>query len=233
MYSPHLTGPAGSKVDRPLTPSLFEDMAALVRSKNYPCVPAILSFESGAFLVGEYDEFGTGKNAAALYQDLTYFSHQQKRLNSPYFTFWAVFNESRALSESQFEEFLWSELSKLSSAEPRDVPWDPKFSKNPEDDNFCLSLGGEALFVVGMHSQSSRLARRFKYPALLFNLYQQFDDLAQNGKYESTVRTNRAREMKYAGSINPMVAAYGDTREAIQFSGQQNPANWKCPFHRG
>lgn len=232
MYSPYLTGPEGSTVERALTPSLHDEMSALVRAKNYPCVPAILSFESSAYLVGEYDGFGTGANSKALYQDLLYFAKEQKSSRSPYFTFWAVFKAEGELSEQKFEEDLWRELSQLSSSEPSDVPWDPRFSERPDDDNFCLSLGGDAFFVVGMHSNSSRLARRFKYPALLFNLYRQFDDLAQRGKYESTVLTNRAREMKYAGSINPMVATYGDVREAIQFSGKENPANWTCPFHR-
>ena len=42
--------------------------------------------------------------------------------------------------------------------------WDPSVSEDPDDPLFSFSFGGHALFVVGLHPQSSRLSRRFGGP---------------------------------------------------------------------
>ena len=204
----------------------------LVRAKDYPCVPAILSLENNQTLIGLYSDFGSGSSAPNLYRDLIGFRDFQKSSNLPYLSYWAVYMDEPMMSETEYETHMWQELSALSSAEDVSVPWDPNFSSNPEDPNFTISLGGDGFFIVGLHSQSSRKARRFKWPAMVFNLYEQFEELDRSGKYESTVEKNRSREMKYQGSLNPMVAKHGDKWEAIQFSGKENPDTWKCPFHR-
>jgi uncharacterized protein len=93
-----------------------------------------------------------------------------------------------------------------------------------------LCLGGHAFFVVGVHPQSSRLARRFPFTGIVFNVFDQFEQLEREGRYARTSALSRKRDRALQGSANPMVVAHGDKWEGIQFSGKSNPETWKCPF---
>lgn len=211
---------------------VIAEITKLVSSPNYPCVPAILSLKEKQYMIGIYSDLGSGHHAHQLYKDLIRFKELQQDSKAPYLSFWAIFTDSNYRDENLFETDLWKELSALSSCEDESVPWDENFSSNPADPNFSISLGGDAYFVVGLHASSSRLARQFKWPALVFNLHEQFEELFRQGRYESTVKANRSREMKFQGELNPMVERHGDKWESIQFSGKNNPDSWKCPFQR-
>ncbi len=208
----------------------YQAIQNTVRARNYPCVPAILSVEKHQYLVGIYSGFGTGIFADEFYRDLMYFKEEQKNKNMPYLSFWAIFMEPQKMSETEFETALWHELSSLSALSDPSTPWDPRFSSHPDDKNFCLSFGGEAVFAVGMHANSTRAARRFPWPTIVVNMYSQFTDMMEEDLFEEVVRKNREREMRYAGSLNPMVVKYGNEREAIQFSGKENDPEWNCPY---
>ncbi|MGL6044751.1 MAG: YqcI/YcgG family protein, partial [Sandaracinobacteroides sp.] len=77
---------------------------------------------------------------------------------------------------------------------------------------------------------ASRPARRFRYPALVFNLHAQFETLRADGRYEPLRETILARDVELAGSINPMLARHGRISEARQYSGRAVDADWECPF---
>ena len=83
---------------------------------------------------------------------------------------------------------------------------------------------------MGLHPRSSRLSRRFPYPAVVFNLYEQFEALG--AAYEPMVELIRRRDRRFQGSVNPTVERWADKWESIQFSGRENPPDWKCPFRR-
>ncbi|HEY0094355.1 MAG TPA: guanitoxin biosynthesis heme-dependent pre-guanitoxin N-hydroxylase GntA [Archangium sp.] len=201
--------------------------------KTYPCIPAVQSMTKREYLVGIYGRFGEGTCSRELARDLLFFRERQKQSRSLYLSFWAVFAPGEPLSEEEFETRMWRELSYLSSQEVPGTPWDPLFSEDPADPRFCFSLGGDAFFIVGVHPASSRLARRFPYPGIIFNLYDQFEELDRRGQYTAIVKKNRERDVKFQGSINPMIEKYADRWESIQFSGRDNPPDWKCPFKHG
>ncbi len=203
---------------------------SLVYQKDYPCVGALRAVKKSEYRIGIYEGFGNGSSSEALKKDLLKFLAEQKTSNSPYLSFWASFPEDSVLSEQDFENRLWHELSCISSIDMS--PWDPNFSSNPQDKTFCFSLGGNAFFVVGLHSKSSRRSRTFPYPSMIFNLYEQFEIITRMNQYESMVQTNRKKGLIYEGDVNPMVEKFGDRWESIQFSGRQNDDNWKCPFRR-
>lgn len=210
--------------------ALSEEIKSFVLQKNYPCVAAIRSVKHRDYRVGVYSKFGTGESGRALRRDLQDYLVEQKRTGSTYLTYWAVFDAAPvALTETDFEVGLWRELSHLTSAEQRARDWGDNVS-DPEQPGFCLSIDGTAFFVVGLYPGSSRVARRFSRPALVFNTLEQFENLERSGEYEPMKRAIRARDVKLQGSVNPMVAQHGDKWEAIQFSGRANPSTWKCPF---
>ncbi len=201
----------------------------LLSQKNYPCTPALRSFNRGEYQVGLYKKFGTGYNWKELRQDLLFFTKKQKESNSPYLTFWAVY-ENLKMDEVEFEANLWNELSHLTSEELKGIDWPTGASANPNDRNFSFCIGGESFFVVGLHPSTSRPARRFKWPVLVFNLFSQFELLKIHGVFNSTVENNRKLDNKFSGTVNPMAEKYAEKWESIQFSGKNNPSNWKCPF---
>lgn len=203
----------------------------LAGRKDYPCVAALRAVTAGEYRVGVYSAFGSGESSRALGRDLSLFKAQQAESKSPYLTFWAVFDDASELTEEEFESVMWKELSALSASTPEAGRWDPKFSANPADKDFCFSFEGDAFFLVGMHPRSSRLARRFPFPAVVFNLYEQFEALGDG--YDPLVRRIRRRDALFSGSVNPVVERWADRWESIQFSGRDNPPDWKCPFRKG
>ncbi len=212
--------------------NILSKISDLLSQKNYPCVAALKSFHGKDFEIGTYKNFGSAESSLQLATDLMKYADQYAKNKSPFFTFWAVFPDALKLSDEEFEEKLWHELSGLASQSEFSQTWDPHFSSNPEDKNFCFSLGGQAFFVVGLHSQSNRFSRRFQYPTLVFNLYEQFRQLEKSQQFDSMVVQNRKRDQKFQGFANPMVTRNGNDWEAIQFSGRQNNSEWKCPFAR-
>lgn len=205
----------------------------LLEQKHYPCVAAIQSFLKKDYSIGVYKNFGTGTSSYQLGKALLDFRDQQRRAKSPFLSFWAVFKDTTDLSEEAFEQNLWRELSFLTSHQEFTASWDPHFSQDPKDKNFCFSLDGSAFFVLGLHPRSPRHARRFPYPALVFNLYDQFRALMNSDEFAKMVATNRRREKLFQGDLNPMVEKYSEDWESIQFSGRNNPPDWQCPFQFG
>jgi uncharacterized protein len=210
-----------------------DEIRSFVLRENYPCVAAIQSVVRNDYLVGTYGQFGTGVQWHKLRVDLLNFLELQNATQSRYMSFWAVFPASNQTldTELDFENKFWQELSLLSSEEERAVDWGDKNPSDPNDPSFCFSLNGTKLFVVGLHPESSRFARRFSRPAMVFNTFSQFEVFEEEGAYAAMVKIIRHRDLRFQGSINPMVLAHGDAWESIQYSGRQNPESWKCPFH--
>ena len=142
-----------------------------------------------------------------------------------------LFEDDDGLDEEAFEGVLWQRLASLSAKDAwlGQVP-DPKVSGDPDSPHFSLSFGGEGFFVVGLHPQASRPARRFERPALVFNLHDQFEQLRAQGRYEKLRTAIVQRDIALAGSANPMLARHGTVSEARQYSGRLVGNDWKCPF---
>lgn len=56
----------------------------------------------------------------------------------------------------------------------------------------------------------SRLARQFKYPALVFNPHAEFEKRSQADRYEQMKKVVRKRDVVYSGSVNPMLKDFGE-----------------------
>lgn len=141
-----------------------------------------------------------------------------------------VYRNDRAVSEVEFETYLWQRLSAFHAIDAEDFHWDPNVDSDPGSPHFSLSIGGRGFFVVGLHPNASRLARRFKYPTLVFNLHAQFEKLREEGRYETIRSATIERDVALQGSANPMLARHGKGSAAAQYSGREVGSNWKCPF---
>ena len=153
------------------------------------------------------------------------------RHQSDYATFLAVFREPRAASEKEFEQLLWQQLQQLNDLDRKaGRAWDPTVASQPGDPHFSFSFDGQALYVVGMHASSSRLSRKFPWPALIFNPHEQFERLRHEGKWRRMQETIRQRDIALQGDANPMLNDFGASSEARQYSGRAVEENWQPSF---
>jgi FPC/CPF motif-containing protein YcgG len=149
---------------------------------------------------------------------------------SEYATFVAIFERPREVDEIVFERLFWKQLRALHDHDAARFEWDPHVSADPADPHFSFSFAGQALYVIGMHANSSREARRFPWPALVFNPHEQFERLRADGKWKRIQETIRSRDLELQGSINPMLSDFGEKSEARQYSGRAVEDNWEAPF---
>jgi len=141
-----------------------------------------------------------------------------------------IFRNDSDLSEDAFETCLWQRLSSLHQIDREDYHWDPSVDSDPNSPHFSLSIGGKGFFVVGLHPNASRAARRFRYPTLVFNLHAQFEKLREEGRYETIRRKTIERDVALQGFPNPMLARHGESSPARQYSGRNVSDDWTCPF---
>ena len=141
-----------------------------------------------------------------------------------------MFAGNRSLDEKAFENALWSQLERLHVLDRRLHPWDARVSRDPHDASFSYSFAGTRFFVVGLHPQSSRKARRFAWPTLVFNAHEQFEQLKAEGRFAQLQARIRERDIALDGVINPNLSDFGVATEARQYSGREVGGIWECPF---
>lgn len=208
-----------------------ERFDAYIGDASFPCVGARSALNKQRMRYGHYAAFEDVDAARALRDDLRRFAEEFPDPGTQPVSFIATFDQAVG-DELEFEQRLWAHLSLISQIDRGEFPWDPTVSDDPESDQFSMSVAGRAFFVVGLHPQSSRLARRAPMPCLVFNFHDQFEALKASGKYGTMQNAIRKRDLALQGSINPVLARFGEASEARQYAGREVGAEWKCPFHR-
>ena len=214
-----------------LEKKLKAEFENFIINENHPCVMAQTVFSMDKVDFHVYENFGSKNTALNILKDLKKYIAEYDFDSNDFFTFLAVFNGRTSFTEAQFEELLWKQLNFLHEADT--AAWDPAVSSDPEDENFSFSLGGKAFYMVGLHPNSSRLARQTPYPAMAFNLHWQFEKLREMGTYEVVRDKIRERDTELQGNINPVLEDFGDESEVKQYSGRKVGDEWKCPFLSG
>jgi FPC/CPF motif-containing protein YcgG len=212
---------------------VHDSFRALVSNSRFSCVGAKAALGTGSYRVGLYEELGSREAAAGLARDLFWFVQEQGDLEGEFSTFVASFVTPTAADETAFERLLWEQLRRLHEEDRRHHDWDPSVSPDPEDPRFAFSFAERAFFVVGLHPASSRFARRFAWPTLVFNAHRQFNKLREEGRYDRMQEVIRARELGLQGDLNPNLGEFGVLSEARQYSGRPAEADWRCPFQAG
>ena len=93
----------------------------------------------------------------------------------------------------------------------------------PEDPGFVF--GDREFFVVGISPVSSRWARRFGWPVLVFNALTHASLLKQDGRHGRLSRAILARDHALQGTDNPSLSA----SQQAQFSGRSVGPGWRKP----
>lgn len=210
--------------------SIEHRFAQFIKRPAYPCVGAksAAAKEQIAFFRGR--DIRSTWNDLPLQRAIQKFATRYRRDPRLFSSFVAIFDGPLTLDEAQFEAALWARVQSLHDKDLWAAPADPAVSSDPHSPEFGVSIGGSAFFIVGLHPQASRKARRFERPALVFNLHDQFERLRADGRYEKMRAIILDRDRDWSGSVNPMVARHGSVSEARQYSGRQVGDAWVCPF---
>lgn len=229
----------GGKLVHPLDPArapsaqaarVHGDFRAHVLGPGFSCVGARAAVRNNTYRFGLYDELGAAATTSALAYDLCEYARERPAFETDFATYVACFAAPAPADEAEWERLLWSQLQGLHDLDHAHHAWDPTVSSDPEDPAFSFSFAGTAFFVVGLHPASSRLARRFAWPTLVFNAHEQFERLRARGEFGRVREAVRARDYRLQGSLNPNLSDYGEHSEARQYSGRAVEEGWRCPF---
>ena len=195
---------------------------------RHPCAGARAVIHAAGHRFGIYHGMSSRGATAGIARDLWTFVQERPSINSDFATFIAIFDPAKNFTEHEFESAVWEQLNAL-----RDIdrsPYSRAVSSDPSNPRFGFSFASTPFFIVGLHPGSSRFARRFAWPALVFNAHSQFDKLVEQGIYDRFRAVVRKRDLTLQGSLNPNLAEFGERSEAREYSGRAVEEDWKCPF---
>jgi uncharacterized protein len=202
----------------------------MVAHPEYPCLGARSVFRRDAATLVVLDDLtdtSEGGSLDTLGATLGQYA-QEVDPDGDLVSFVACFRGPVPDEERDFESLLWGALQHLHDHD--DAPWAEGVAADPENPHFAFSIAGTAFFVVGLHPNASRVARRAPVPTLVFNLHEQFERMRSDGRYERMRDTIRRRDTELQGFLNPMVSDHGKSSEARQYAGRVVPADWAPPF---
>lgn len=205
----------------------IDDMVREFILDGHPCVMAQSVVKDNNLTVHKYKKMDE-ISAIHILKDLELYLDNIDQDTMKFQTFIAVFKDEEFITELEFEKSLWKLLNTLHKHDTH--KWDNATSSNPNSENFSFSLLANSFYIVGMHPNSSRLARSSPLPMIVFNLHSQFDQLRELKRFKHVKKIIRRRDKAYQGSINPMLEDFGTNSEARQYSGRNVGKDWKCPF---
>ena len=202
-----------------------------VGDSAFPCVGAKSALNRGTMRFVVARDFGSAWDDLRILPSIHALARDYRADPEPFQSLVVLFETGAPADEEAFEQRLWKRLQSLSDKDDwLGQPPDERVAHDPADPHFALSFGGEAFFIVGLHPRSSRPARRFDVPAMVFNLHDQFERLRAEGRYQPLRAAILKRDEALAGSINPMLAEHGKLSAARQYSGRAVNDDWRCPF---
>ncbi len=199
-----------------------------ILESDHPCIMAQSSMRSDSLQVHTVADLNDSDTIKKILTKLKIYIAETKNNPGNFASMAIAFEAPQPMDEVRFEKVLWKFLQDIHEADPK--PWDKSVSSDAESEHFSFSIFGEAFYIVGMHPNSSRDARRFPYPVVVFNLHSQFEKLRNMKVYKKTRDRIRQRDRMKNGSVNPMLQDFGQASEARQYSGRKVDASWKCPF---
>lgn len=219
-----------SKSDQDGTNFFMKEFESFVLQDGYPCIGAQAAINGKSYAIGLFDKMNSLETPELLGLGLDEYIDETWKRSSDFMTYVAIFRNDTFGTEESYEQSLWSLLNRLHAIDAKKNNWSDNVGHNPDETDFSFSFKGRAFFMVGLHPQSSRKARRFGYTAIAFNLHEQFENLRKKGRYQKIKQVIRENELEFSGSINPMLEDFGEGLEAPQYSGRKVSTDWECPF---
>lgn len=210
--------------------TITEEYIDFIRDKEFPCIAAKAALSERKIITFVAAHLGCPKDDTEILKFLYQFVDVYRAAKKIFHSAVVIFMGPENCQEKIFDELLWKRLQAISDLDAMQYGWDTRVEKDVTSPDFSFSIKEEAFYLIALHRNSSRKARQFKYPALVFNPHEQFERLKASHKYAAMKEAVRKRDVKLSGSVNPMLADFGESSEVFQYSGRQYDSNWKCPF---
>ena len=208
-----------------------EELLGAIADKRFPCVGAKSAMARDLLKTVACHSLASARDDLRVHSHLLEWVSDYRQDRRGLRSLAVMFDGPTEIGEERFEAMMWERLQALAHVDhSRGQPYDPSVSADPGDPQFSLSFGGAAFFVIGLHPNASRTGRRVPRPTLVFNLHDQFERLREEGRYDRLRKKIISRDVSLCGSVNPMLARFGDSSQAPQYSGRVVEANWRCPF---
>lgn len=203
---------------------------SFIDDKIFPCVAAKAALTRDHMHIFVAGHLACPKDDQEILDFIYKFIDEYRAADSDFHTVCVIFPETHSINEEMFDSLLWQRLQALSDLDAQKYPYDSRVDSDPSSPQFSFSLKEEAFFIIGLSPGSSRDARRFRYPAIVFNPHEQFEELRSLKRYDKMKNIVRKRDVALSGSINPMLHDFGDDSEVYQYSGMRYDKNWECPY---
>ena len=210
---------------------IIHEFLSHVKEKEFPCIAAHEALSKNTLQCFVAEHMACPNDDRSILKFIYRFIDEFRQSGKGFHSAAVIFGGPLEITEDVFENLLWKRLQALSDLDALQYPYDPRVDADVNSPNFSFSLKSEAFYVIGMQSASSRKARRFKYPALIFNPHAQFEKLRENNQYAKMQHIVRNRDEQYSGSVNPMLSDFGEISEVFQYSGKIYSKEWKCPLN--
>ncbi len=210
--------------------TVIQEYLSFLDAKEFPCIAAKAALAKQQVKCMIAGNMACPKDDAEILQFLYNFVDEYRKSKDFYHSAVIIFPSSQNINEEMFEALLWQRLQSFQILDAEKFNFDKRVEADPSSANFSFSIKEEAFYIIGLHPASTRLARQFKYPALVFNPHDQFELLKTTGKYDNMKNAVRKRDVALSGSVNPMLKDFGTASEVFQYSGRQYDESWQCPL---
>jgi FPC/CPF motif-containing protein YcgG len=207
-----------------------QDFLACIKNISFPCIAAKSAASGDRIACLVADHIACPKDDTAILRFLYDFIDEYRANEDLFHSAAIIFKGPLQIDETVFEQFFWSRLQALSDLDALQYTYDSRVDSDPHSGHFSFSLKQEAFFIIGMHPGNARLARRYKYPVIIFNPHAQFEKLRDQQRFDKIREVVRKRDIRLSGTINPMLSDFGDRPEVFQYTGRNYPAEWECPL---
>lgn len=209
---------------------IIEEYTDYIKQKEFPCIAAKASLARQHVKCIVAGNMGCPKDDVSILQFLCEFVEDYRMSKDFYYSAAIIFTGPHVYNEEMFDALLWQRLQAFEMLDAKNHVYDNRVEADPSSAKFSFSIKEEAFYIIGLHPASSRHARQFKYPTIVFNPHAQFEQLKETTKYEVMKNTVRKRDISFSGSVNPMLHDFGESSEVYQYSGRKYDESWECPL---
>ena len=209
---------------------IIKEYSQYLSKKGFPCVAAKAALSRNHIKCMVASHMACPADDKMILQYLYSFVDRYRASEESYHSAAVIFKEPVEINEAFFDTLLWQRLNSLSALDKQKYQHDLRVDSDPNSPRYSFSLKEEAFFILGLHPGSSRRSRQFKYPALVFNPHAEFEKLRNSDRYTRMKEVVRKRDVEFSGSVNPMLADFGEASEVYQYSGIRYNTDWTCPL---
>lgn len=210
--------------------TVVKEYLSFIETKEFPCIAAKAALARQQVKCMVAGNMACPNEDAGILQFLYEFVDEYRNSKDFYHSAAIIFSGPLINSEEMFDALLWQRLQALQVFDAENYYYDDRVESDTSSPKFSFSIKQEAFYIIGLHPASSRHSRQFKYPVLVFNPHEQFEQLRATTKYDVMKNAVRKRDIVFSGSVNPMLQDFGKASEVYQYSGRKYEDSWQCPL---